>query len=97
MSSTNPLHSYLHSNINDSPHLPSTPGLGDPLYTPPLGRDQHLQPSPSFLTAGNRDSSYANSLNSEAASAPGARASWGSNALVSIVPVAFTQHVLTRP
>ncbi|KAJ9122334.1 hypothetical protein QFC22_001755 [Naganishia vaughanmartiniae] len=65
-------------NLNDSPHLPSSPGL----YTPPLGRDQHLQPSPSFLTVGNRDSSYANSLNSEAATAPGTRASWGSNALL---------------
>jgi hypothetical protein len=63
--------------------MPSTPNLADPLYTPPLGRDQHLQPSPSFLNAGNRDSSYAASLSSEAAMGPGPRASWGSNAMVS--------------
>lgn len=67
----------------ESPQLPSTPTLNDPLYTPPLGRDQHLQPSPSFLNAGNRDSSYAASLSSEAAMGPGPRASWGSNAMVS--------------
>jgi hypothetical protein len=73
----------IHSGL-DSPRMPSSPMLNEP-YTPPLGHDSFLQPSPSFLTAGNRDSSYANSLNSEAPMAPGARASWGSNALVSIL------------
>ena len=71
----------------DTPQMPDTPMLNEP-YTPPLGRDPHLQPSPSFLNPANRDSSYADSLNSEAPSAPGGRASWGSNALVCSVDCA---------
>lgn len=63
------------------PPTARSPSATNSLYLPPLEDPQRpnsmLQPAPSFLSTGNRDSSYSSSLNDNAN-----RQSWGSTAMV---------------